>query len=216
MKINQDNYIQMFTELFLKNRENLENKKCRSPIIERKIGDSLNKSNNEKPTIEQYKTNTNKDTFYFPNKNSTSYKDIEYNNLDWYINSKNNSKKNFYKHKENNNKYNILTEKSDYIGNIFDDDNINREKYKYSIVSSLRRENSDIKIINRSDKTYLNRNIIPYKKPVLSKSKNKKVSIIIKSNENITNLKKNKRNKNIFYDYMNNYCIDSNTNKYEK
>ena len=212
MKINQDNYIQMFTELFLKNRENLENKKCRSPIIERKIGDSLNKSNNEKPTIEQYKTNTNKDTFYFPNKNSTSYKDIEYNNLDWYINSKNNSKKNFYKHKENNNKYNILTEKSDYIGNIFDDDNINREKYKYPIVSSLRRENSDIKIINRSDKTYLNRNIIPYKKPVLSKSKNKKISIIIKSNANITNLKKNKRNKNIFYDYMNNYCIDSNTN----
>ena len=73
MKINQDNYIQMFTELFLKNRENLENKKCRSPIIERKIGDSLNKSNNEKPTIEQYKTNTNKDTFYFHLKQSQYY-----------------------------------------------------------------------------------------------------------------------------------------------
>ena len=43
MKINQDNYIQMFNELFKRQNESFDDKRCRSPMIEkRKLEEEIN------------------------------------------------------------------------------------------------------------------------------------------------------------------------------
>ena len=82
MKINQDNYIEMFNELFKKTNESFDdNKKCRSPIIERRnrgdkiniwkdsfhLGNTNNMDKNNDQMYNKYKTNTNVNV-YFPKK----------------------------------------------------------------------------------------------------------------------------------------------------
>ena len=77
MKINQDSYIQMFNELFKRQNESIDDKKCRSPMIEKRkleeeinlFTDSFNLENSEKKekVFNKYKTNTNVN-LYFPKK----------------------------------------------------------------------------------------------------------------------------------------------------
>ena len=82
MNINQDNYIQMFNELFMKQRENLLVKTCRSPVIERNIKDSFDISDNENRIIyDKYKLSTNSDIHPFYQKDNYLLKDLN-NKLD--------------------------------------------------------------------------------------------------------------------------------------
>ena len=77
MKINQDNYIRMFNELFKRQNESIDDKKCRSPMIEkRKLEEEINlfmdsfnleNSDNKEKVFNKYKTNTNVN-LYFPKK----------------------------------------------------------------------------------------------------------------------------------------------------
>ena len=110
-------------------------------MIERNIKDSLDLSSNEDKIIyDKYKINTNNDLIYFSQKNSYLSKDIKNNLEDNFnkIDSNNNS----------NNRYKLSTENSNFIGNIFDDDNINFLKFNNSIDSNLRRNNSITKLID--------------------------------------------------------------------
>ena len=81
MKINQDNYIELFNEIFKKQEEDIENKKCRSPIIEkRKVGnikileDSLDLEYNDDKKYDKYQTNTNVFSVYYPKKSNLHLK----------------------------------------------------------------------------------------------------------------------------------------------
>ena len=86
MKINQDNYIEMFNELFKRSNESFDDKKCRSPIIEKRIfGDNINlfkdsfdleNTNHKDNVYDKYKTNTNIN-LYLPKNNNLQV----YNNL---------------------------------------------------------------------------------------------------------------------------------------
>ena len=84
MKINQDNYIEMFNELFKRQNESYEDKKCRSPIIDKRnfgenfiLKDSIDLGStdiNEKK-YDKYKTNTNvSGILYFPKKTNLKLK----------------------------------------------------------------------------------------------------------------------------------------------
>ena len=89
MKINQDNYIEMFNELFKRQNESYEDKKCRSPVIQkRKLGDNyilkdsldLGSSDINEKKYDKYKTNTNvSGILYFPKKTNLKLK-IDLNN----------------------------------------------------------------------------------------------------------------------------------------
>mgnify|MGYP007101911169 CR=1 FL=1 len=84
MQKNQDNYIQMFNELFMKERENSLNKRCRSPLIERNIKDSFNINDiSENSAYDKYKvkTNTSNEFLYFPKKNNNKCSNIKKINL---------------------------------------------------------------------------------------------------------------------------------------
>ena len=196
MNINQDNYIQMFNELFMKQRENLMVKTCRSPMIERNNKDSSFDINNndEKALYDKYKLNTNSDMHPFYQKDKYLSRDLN-NNLEGSFN-KNNSYYYDIKNIENdNNRYKLSTQDNNFIGNIFDDDNINLIKYNYSIEPNLRRNNSITKIINNSDHINTNKNILLYSKPKLTKTKYKKENIP-NNKTNIIYLKKNERDLN--------------------
>ena len=196
MNINQDNYIQMFNELFMKQRENLMVKTCRSPMIERNNKDSSFDINNndEKAVYDKYKLNTNSDMHPFYLKDKYLSRDLN-NNLEGSFN-KNNSYYYDIKNIENdNNRYKLSTQDNNFIGNIFDDDNINLIKYNYSIEPNLRRNNSITKIINNSDHINTNKNILLYSKPKLTKTKYKKENIP-NNKTNIIYLKKNERDLN--------------------
>ena len=196
MNINQDNYIQMFNELFMKQRENLMVKTCRSPMIERNNKDSSFDINNndEKAVYDKYKLNTNSDMHPFYQKDKYLSRDLN-NNLEGSFN-KNNSYYYDIKNIENdNNGYKLSTQDNNFIGNIFDDDNINLIKYNYSIEPNLRRNNSITKIINNSDHINTNKNILLYSKPKLTKTKYKKENIP-NNKTNIIYLKKNERDLN--------------------
>ena len=74
MNINQDNYIEMFNELFKKQNESYDDKRCRSPIIDKRtlkkdinlLKDSLDFGNNRVDKMfSKYKTNTNVTSLYF-------------------------------------------------------------------------------------------------------------------------------------------------------
>ena len=206
MNINQDNYIQMFNEIFKKQRENFMVKTCRSPVIERNIKDSLDMSNNEdKEIYDKYKLNTNNDMYSFFRRNKYLSSNLK-NKLEGSFNkidSNNNDIKNIEKDKNN---YKLGTENSNFIGNIFDDDNINLIKYNYSIDSNLKRNNSITKIHDSSDKINTNKNILLYSKPKLTKAifpKNKMKLIYLKKNErnlnnNLINNFMSNPNKNVF------------------
>ena len=77
MNINQDNYIEMFNELFKKDNKSIEEKKSRSPYIERKKGnmsflkDSIDNVFYNEENFNKYNTNTNVNIF-FPRKNNNS------------------------------------------------------------------------------------------------------------------------------------------------
>ena len=196
MNINQDNYIQMFNELFMKQRENLMVKTCRSPMIERNNKDSSFDINNndEKAVYDKYKLNTNSDMHPFYQKDKYLSRDLN-NKLEGSFN-KNNSYYYDIKNIENdNNGYKLSTQDNNFIGNIFDDDNINLIKYNYSIEPNLRRNNSITKIINNSDHINTNKNILLYSKPKLTKTKYKKENIP-NNKTNIIYLKKNERDLN--------------------
>ena len=196
MNINQDNYIQMFNELFMKQRENLMVKTCRSPMIERNNKDSSFDINNndEKAVYDKYKLNTNSDMHPFYQKDKYLSRDLN-NKLEGSFN-KNNSYYYDIKNIENdNNGYKLSTQDNNFIGNIFDDDNINLIKYNYSIEPNLRRNNSITKIINNSDHINTNKNILLYSKPKLTKTKYKKENIP-NNKTNIIFLKKNERDLN--------------------
>ena len=196
MNINQDNYIQMFNELFMKQRENLMVKTCRSPMIERNNKDSSFDINNndEKVLYDKYKLNTNSDMHPFYQKDKYLSRDLN-NKLEGSFN-KNNSYYYDIKNIENdNNGYKLSTQDNNFIGNIFDDDNINLIKYNYSIEPNLRRNNSITKIINNSDHINTNKNILLYSKPKLTKTKYKKENIP-NNKTNIIYLKKNERDLN--------------------
>ena len=196
MNINQDNYIQMFNELFMKQRENLMVKTCRSPMIERNNKDSSFDINNndEKAVYDKYKLNTNSDMHPFYQKDKYLSRDLN-NKLEGSFN-KNNSYYYDIKNIENdNNRYKLSTQDNNFIGNIFDDDNINLIKYNYSIEPNLRRNNSITKIINNSDHINTNKNILLYSKPKLTKTKYKKENIP-NNKTNIIYLKKNERDLN--------------------
>ena len=74
MKINQDNYIAIFNEIFKRQEKDQEDKKCRSPIIEKNYGnirmleDSLDLENKDEK-FDKYQTNTNVISLYYPKKN---------------------------------------------------------------------------------------------------------------------------------------------------
>ena len=196
MNINQDNYIQMFNELFMKQRENLMIKTCRSPMIERNNKDSSFDINNndEKAVYDKYKLKTNSDMHPFYQKDKYLSRDLN-NKLEGSFN-KNNSYYYDIKNIENdNNGYKLSTQDNNFIGNIFDDDNINLIKYNYSIEPNLRRNNSITKIINNSDHINTNKNILLYSKPKLTKTKYKKENIP-NNKTNIIYLKKNERDLN--------------------
>ena len=196
LNINQDNYIQMFNELFMKQRENLMVKTCRSPMIERNNKDSSFDINNndEKVLYDKYKLNTNSDMHPFYQKDKYLSRDLN-NKLEGSFN-KNNSYYYDIKNIENdNNGYKLSTQDNNFIGNIFDDDNINLIKYNYSIEPNLRRNNSITKIINNSDHINTNKNILLYSKPKLTKTKYKKENIP-NNKTNIIYLKKNERDLN--------------------
>ena len=196
LNINQDNYIQMFNELFMKQRENLMVKTCRSPMIERNNKDSSFDINNndEKAVYDKYKLNTNSDIHPFYQKDKYLSRDLN-NKLEGSFN-KNNSYYYDIKNIENdNNGYKLSTQDNNFIGNIFDDDNINLIKYNYSIEPNLRRNNSITKIINNSDHINTNKNILLYSKPKLTKTKYKKENIP-NNKTNIIFLKKNERDLN--------------------
>ena len=196
MNINQDNYIQMFNELFMKQRENLMVKTCRSPMIERNNKDSSFDINNndEKVLYDKYKLNTNSDMHSFYQKDKCLSGDLN-NKLEGSFN-KNNSYYYDIKNIENdNNGYKLSTQDNNFIGNIFDDDSINLIKYNYSIEPNLRRNNSITKIINNSDYINTNKNILLYSKPKLTKTKYKKENIP-NNKTNIIFLKKNERDLN--------------------
>ena len=196
LNINQDNYIQMFNELFMKQRENLMVKTCRSPMIERNNKDSSFDINNndEKAVYDKYKLNTNSDMHPFYQKDKYLSRDLN-NKLEGSFN-KNNSYYYDIKNIENdNNRYKLSTQDNNFIGNIFDDDNINLIKYNYSIEPNLRRNNSITKIINNSDHINTNKNILLYSKPKLTKTKYKKENIP-NNKTNIIYLKKNERDLN--------------------
>ena len=206
MNINQDNYIQMFNELFMKQRENLMVKTCRSPVIERNIKDSLDLSSNEDKIIyDKYKINSNNELIYFSQKNSYLSKDIKNNLEDNFnkIDSNNNSN-------NSNNRYKLSTENSNFIGNIFDDDNINFLKFNNSIDSNLRRNNSITKLIDNLNNNNTNKNMLLYSKPIMTKSINKKEGVFSNKNMNIIYLKKNERNFN--NNSLNNFMSNSNKN----
>ena len=196
MNINQDNYIQMFNELFMKQRENLMVKTCRSPMIERNNKDSSFDINNndEKAVYDKYKLNTNSDMHPFYQKDKYLSRDLN-NKLEGSFN-KNNSYYYDIKNIENdNNRSKLSTQDNNFIGNIFDDDSINLIKYNYSIEPNLRRNNSITKIINNSDHINTNKNILLYSKPKLTKTKYKKENIP-NNKTNIIYLKKNERDLN--------------------
>ena len=173
MQINQDNYIQMFNELFMKERENSLNKKCRSPLVERNIKDSFNiNDNDENSAYDKYKTNTNNELFYFPKKNNYKSSNIKINLEENYIN-------------------NINSNKNAFIGNIFDDDNINDQlKYNFSIDDNLKRDYSNVKLIDESDRKYFNKKMLLYSKPILKKTTNN----IPNNNLNMINFENSGRN----------------------
>ena len=183
-------------ELFMKQRENLMVKTCRSPMIERNNKDSSFDiiNNDEKAVYDKYKLNTNSDMHPFYQKDKYLSRDLN-NKLEGSFN-KNNSYYYDIKNIENdNNGYKLSTQDNNFIGNIFDDDNINLIKYNYSIEPNLRRNNSITKIINNSDHINTNKNILLYSKPKLTKTKYKKENIP-NNKTNIIYLKKNERDLN--------------------
>ena len=239
MKINQDNYIQMFNELFMQKRENSSDKKCRSPIIEKitlkESFDIFNNNDKDNTIYEKYGTNTNKDMIYLrkgrnykskgknegvDRKNNNKINDI--NVIFKNSNFKTNLNKRYtYKadmnnqgdsiNTEINNKiYKISTEKNDFYGNIFNEEKINPRKDNYSIDIDFNINNFNQKILNGSDKIYFNKNMLLYSKPLLSKSISKKgVAITNRNNLDIIYLKKSEKN---FLNYsMNN--VNSSPNK---
>ena len=166
-------------------------KKCRSP--RRYINDSLEINNIENYKYNKYKTKTNNDMFNFPKNVGYIQKNIE-NNKDIDINNSN-LRNHYYKYnKENKHK-----------GNIFDDDeSLLPIKDNYSIDANIKKDNSDKKIFDLSDKKYHHKINILYTKPLLTKSMSKEGGIVKKNNLNIINLKKregkilnNSTNKNI-------------------
>ena len=176
MHINQDNYIQMFNDLFMKERDYSLNKRCRSPLIERNIKDSLNINDiSENSAYDKYKTKTNitNEFLYFPKKNNNKCSNIKKINLEKnYINS-------------------INTNKNGFIGNIFDDDNINDQlKNNFSIDNNLKRDHSNVQLIDEPDRISFNKNMLLYSKPILKKS----INNVPNSNMNIINFQKNGRN----------------------
>ena len=196
LNINQDNYIQMFNELFMKQRENLMVKTCRSPMIERNNKDSSFDINNndEKAVYDKYKLKTNSDMHPFYQKDKYLSRDLN-NKLEGSFNKNNSYYYNIKNIENDNNGYKLSTQDNNFIGNIFDDDNINLIKYNYSIEPNLRRNNSITKIINNSDHINTNKNILLYSKPKLTKTKYKKENIP-NNKTNIIYLKKNERDLN--------------------
>ena len=85
MKINQDNYIEIFNDLFKKPNESFDNKKCRSPMVDkRRLKEEKNllkdsrefETNKDGQNYDKYKTNTNVSSLYYPRKNNIKiYKD---------------------------------------------------------------------------------------------------------------------------------------------
>ena len=92
MKINQDNYIEMFNELFKRSNESFDDKKCRSPIIEKRIfGDNILKdsfdlenTNNKENIYDKYKTNTNINIYFPKNNNLQIYNNLASKNSNYY------------------------------------------------------------------------------------------------------------------------------------
>ena len=192
MKINQDNYIQMFNELFMKQRENSMDKKCKSPFIGigMNMNDSFEMNNSENFKYNKYKTKTNNDVFNFPKnmdyiqKNIEKYKDIKDIDI---INA--HLKNHYYKYNK----------EKKHKGNIFDDDeSLLPVNNNYSIDANIKKEkekenSDDKKIFDLSDKKYNNKKNILYSKPLLTKSMSREGGIVKKNNLNIINLKKSER-----------------------
>ena len=143
MKINQDNYIQMFNELFKRQNESFDDKRCRSPMIEKRkleeeinlFKDSFNLENtgNKEKVFNKYKTNTNINNIYFPKKN----------NLKVNINSINNS----------NNKRinNIMIQKGGFRPSLSSDNkknNLNRNTSSKKYINNKIENNNNIKMYN--------------------------------------------------------------------
>ena len=143
MKINQDNYIEMFNEIFNKQNQSFIDKKCRSPIIEkRKLGENnnilndsfnLDNSNNKEKEYNKYKTNTNVN-LYFPKMNN-----LNLNNNLVYKNKKNDS---------NINKNNVSFQKSNFRPSLsidnkkqFLNDNSNSKTNKYNNIKQYQDKN---------------------------------------------------------------------------
>ena len=185
-KINQDNYIKIFNDLYKKQNSD---KKSRSPFVQKKLNDSFIISNDEENKYNKYKTNTNIDIPYLPKSKSYLLKNKKVKE-NIAINTSN-FKRYHYKYKNTNK----------HIGNIFDDDeSLNPIKANYSIDVNLKRENSDKKLLDSSDKKNFNKNILLYSKPILTKSMSNGGDVSKKKNLNIISLRKNE--KNILKNYL--------------
>ena len=181
-KINQDNYIKIFNNIF--NKQRIENKRCRSPLINRgnfKINNNLSKDSFDNEEIidnkyNKYDTNTNINICFHKNNNFSkrfnnlkiSTDIIRHNNDSMNKKCMETSLNDGYKiHSQNTNikgyRKNILKMKKLINNNInsIENININSEENNYEIYSNYYKNNDKLKIItkNLDNKYFIERNV---------------------------------------------------------
>ena len=176
MKINQDNYIKIFNDIF--NKQRIENKRCRSPLVNRgniKINDNSIKDSfdDEKNIDDKYNTNANFNVFFHKknnfirkfnnlkiktdilhhNNNSMHKKDLRTSlNKDDKIRSQNTSIKG---HRKKIFKMKDLIDNNDI--NTIENININSVENNYEFYSNYFNNNENLKIITKNlDNKYFN------------------------------------------------------------
>ena len=189
MNVNQDNYIKMFNEIFKKQDRTIDDKKCRSPLLQRTktntniLKDSLDYNNDKK--YDKYNTNTNVSLFL--KKNSyNKFNDLKVN-IDNYIQSSvNNCFDNEYDDDNyDNNSNNYIFQKSYFRNSLSNDskryptnknvNNIKTKKYinNINVNSNVNRydyDSSDGKKDYKENSVYYDNKIFQNQKYIISNS----------------------------------------------
>ena len=186
MNVNQDNYIKMFNEIFKKQDRSVDDKKCRSPLLQRTrtntniLKDSWDYTNDKK--YEKYSTNTNVSLFL--KKNSyNKFNDLKVNMDNYVQKSINNCFDNEYEDDNyDNNSNNYIFQKSYFRNSLSNDskrnplnNNINNIKAKKSIniknnINKYEYDSSDGKKERKDNSVYYDNKIFQNQKYIISNS----------------------------------------------